>query len=37
MINLIACVTIYKNKLAIGRNSNLLFSFKDDHCNIILY
>lgn len=31
MINLIACVTIYKNKLAIGRKSELLFRFKDDH------
>lgn len=30
MINLITAVTIYKNKLAIGRNGNLLFRLKDD-------
>lgn len=30
MINLIACVTNYKNKLAIGRGGNLLFKLKDD-------
>ena len=30
MINLIACVTIYKNQLAIGRNLNLLFKLEDD-------
>lgn len=30
MINLIACVTIFKNKLAIGKNGDLLFKLKDD-------
>jgi thymidylate synthase len=30
MINLIAAVTTYKNKLAIGKNGNLLFKLKDD-------
>ena len=30
MINLIACVTTFKNKLAIGRNNDLLFKLKDD-------
>lgn len=30
MINLIACVTNFKNKLAIGRNGQLLFKLKDD-------
>lgn len=30
MINLIVNVTIFKNKLAIGRNSDLLFKLKDD-------
>lgn len=29
-INLIACVVHYKNKLAIGRNNNLLVKLKDD-------
>jgi dihydrofolate reductase/thymidylate synthase len=30
MITLIACVTNYKGKLAIGRRGNLLFNLKDD-------
>jgi len=30
MINLIACVTTFKNRLAIGRNCDLLFKLKDD-------
>lgn len=30
MINLIACVTTFKNRLAIGRNGDLLFKLKDD-------
>lgn len=30
MINLIACVTIFKNRLAIGKNNDLLFKLKDD-------
>lgn len=30
MINLIACVTVFKNKLAIGRSGDLLFKLKDD-------
>lgn len=30
MINLIACVTNYKNKLALGRLGQLLFRLKDD-------
>jgi dihydrofolate reductase/thymidylate synthase len=30
MINLIACVTNYKNKLAIGQNNELLFKLKGD-------
>lgn len=30
MINLIACVTNYKNKLALGRHGQLLFRLKDD-------
>ena len=30
MINLIACVTLFKNKLAIGRNNSLLFKLKED-------
>lgn len=30
-ISLIACVCIYKNKLAIGSNGNLLFKIKEDH------
>lgn len=30
MINLIACATIFKNKLAIGKNGDLLFKLKDD-------
>lgn len=30
MINLIVNVTVYKNKLAIGRNEKLLFRLKDD-------
>jgi thymidylate synthase/dihydrofolate reductase len=29
-INLIACVTKYKNRLAIGKNDDLLFKLKDD-------
>lgn len=30
MINLIACVTTFQNKLAIGRSGKLLFNLKDD-------
>ena len=30
MINLIACVSIYKNKLAIGRSGELLFKLEND-------
>lgn len=30
MINLVACVTTYKNKLALGRRGQLLFKLKDD-------
>lgn len=30
MINLVACVTNYKNKLALGRHGQLLFKLKDD-------
>jgi dihydrofolate reductase/thymidylate synthase len=30
MINLVACVTTYKNKLALGRHGQLLFKLKDD-------
>jgi dihydrofolate reductase/thymidylate synthase len=30
MINLVVCVTNYKNKLAIGRQGELLFKLKDD-------
>lgn len=30
MINLVGCVTNYKNKLAIGRQGQLLFKLKDD-------
>lgn len=30
MINLIACVTIFNNRLAIGKNGNLLFKLKND-------
>lgn len=29
-LNLVACITLYKNKLAIGRNNNLLFKLKKD-------
>lgn len=30
MINIVVCVTNYKNKLAIGRNGDLLFKLKED-------
>lgn len=30
MINIIACITYFKNKLAIGKNGGLLFKLKDD-------
>ena len=30
MINLIGCITTFKNKLAIGKNNDLLFKLKDD-------